>query len=90
MTKDKNNSNLSLDDVIEKVIENPREFFIKIANALSIQEREYLKLLIENKSCINCSNGTCKVESTEKTRDDICVAWDNKELIGRQKILTRK
>lgn len=89
MTKEKNNSNLSIDDVVEKIIENPRELFIKIANTLSIQERDYLKLLIENKSCINCSNGTCRVESAEKTPNDICVAWDNKELIGRQKILTK-
>ena len=87
--KKETNSNLTLDEVIEKVLENPRDFFIKVANTLSIEERDYLKLLIENKSCANCSNGICKVETIEKSCNDICVAWDNKELIGKQKILAK-
>lgn len=87
--KKETNSNLTLDEVIEKVLENPRDFFIKVANTLFIEELDYLKLLIENKSCANCSNGICKVETIEKSCNDICVAWDNKELIGKQKILAK-
>lgn len=79
--------NSKLDDIIEKIIENPREFYVKLANNLSIEEREYLKLLIENKSCMNCSNGTCTVTTNEKLGSGACIAWDNKELIGKQKVL---
>lgn len=79
--------NTNLDEIIDKIVENPREFYIKIAEVLSIEEREYLKQVIENKSCMNCSNGTCKVETSEKLDNEICAAWDNKELIGREKVL---
>ena len=79
-----------LDSLIERVFENSREFYLKIANILSIEEIECLKLLIENKSCLNCTNGTCRVETSEKSASDICVAWDNKELIGRQRLLIKK
>lgn len=75
-----------LKEAIKKIIDNPRNFYIKIANSLTIEEREYLKETIENKSCFNCSNGTCKVETFDKTSNEVCVAWDNKELIGKQKI----
>lgn len=85
---DNNIPNESIEKIIDKILNNPRDFYIKISQEISIEEREYIKTLIENKSCINCSNGTCRVEANEKTYNDICVAWDNKELIGRQKILT--
>lgn len=87
IVKDQEN-NHTIDQIIEKVLDNPKDFFIKISNSLSIEEREYLKLLIKNKSCNNCSNESCRVESIEKTCDDACVSWENKELIGRQKVLS--
>lgn len=80
--------NSKLDDIIEKIIENPREFYTELANNLAIEEREYLKSLIENKSCMNCSNGVCAVATYEKLGSSACIAWDNKEIIGKQKVLT--
>lgn len=74
---------------MNEILENPREFFIKVVDILSIEEREYIKSLIENKNCSNCSNATCRVENSDKLCNDACVAWDNKELIGRSRILSK-
>ena len=85
----------TLEYLIEKVVENSSEFYIKLANVLSIEEREFLKQLIENRSCSNCINGSCSVENCEKVGLDefgkpqgsSCLDWNNNELIGRQRIL---
>lgn len=79
---------MSLEEVIEKVIESPRKFYIKIAEVLSIEEREYIKTFIEDKSCINCSNMSCNVNHLVDNDHISCVSWDNKEMIGRQKVLS--
>lgn len=87
ITLEKQIPNTPIEEIIDRILDNPREFYINIANELSIEEREYIKKTITNKRCNTCLNGTCRVESNEKHNDDACVAWDNKELIGRQKIL---
>lgn len=51
-----------------------REDYIQVANSLSIMERDYLRLMVEGKSCNNCSNGSCRVESSEKSCFDACIA----------------
>ena len=76
-----------LDKIIDRVLDNPRNFYIKLANVLTPQEREYLTQMILDKSCYNCSNGSCRVESDEKTKEESCIAWENYEMIGRQLIL---
>jgi len=89
--------NSSLEELIEKMIENPQEFYIKIAKSLSKEEREYLKKLINNKSCMNCTNKNCRVEYSEriglddqgKPQGNSCLGWNNPELIGRKRILTK-
>lgn len=81
----------SLEDLIGKVIERPKEFYAKLAEALSPEERKYLKKLLQNRSCMNCMNPICKVVTCEKTGlDEVgksqgseCLVWDNPELIGR-------
>lgn len=85
--KQKEIPNTSLEEIINKVIDNPRDFYIKICNELTIEEREYLKSLIECKTCSNCSNMSCRVETCEKSSSDACIGWDNNELIGKQKVL---
>lgn len=82
--------NTSLEKIIDKIIDNPREFYIKVSNELTIKEREYLKSLIENKTCKNCSNMSCSVETCEKLVSDACIAWENGELVGKQKILYKR
>lgn len=65
-----------------------RQYYIDIANNLSIEEKERLRKLIENKSCTNCSNMPCKV-NTDIYGLDACIAWNNEELIGQAKVLKR-
>lgn len=89
--------NSSLEDIIQKVVENSSEFYIKLANVLSIEEREYLKQSIENRCCSNCTNGSCRIEHGEKVGlDELgspqgsnCLGWNNPELVGRQLILKK-
>lgn len=81
----------SLESLIAKVIERPEDFYRKLAETLSPEEREYMKLLLQDKSCMNCMNQCCRVESSEKVGLDEtgkpqgseCIRWNNPELIGR-------
>ena len=79
----------SIEEIINKIIDNPSEFYVKIYNELTIDEREYLKSLIECKTCGNCSNMSCRIETYEKIGSNACVAWENHELVGRQKVLNK-
>ncbi len=81
----------TLEDIIEKIVENPKDFYIKLADSLSIEEREYLKQLIKNRCCENCTNGSCKIGLDElgQKEGSNCLGWNNYELIGRQRILSR-
>lgn len=86
-----------LEHLIEQIIENPSEFYVKLAGELSPEEREYLKQLIENRSCRNCTNDSCRIETREKIGLDefgkpqgsSCFSWNNPELIGKQLILKK-
>ncbi len=86
-----------LEHLIEQIIESPSEFYVKLASELSSEEREYLKQLIENRCCRNCTNGSCKIEQCEKVGLDefgqpqgsSCLGWNNPELIGKQLILKK-
>jgi len=89
--------NLTLEEIIKRIIKNPREFYIRVASILSIEEIEYLKQLIENKSCQNCTNENCHLEYNEKIGLDKmgnihgsnCSEWTNPELIGRKRIMRK-
>lgn len=83
------NASIVLDKIIERVVENPQEFYEKIASVLTPQEKEFVKMQIQNKSCLNCTNPSCHVESYEKTMDTCCVAWENQELVGQQLLLIK-
>lgn len=75
--------------------EKSDDFLIKLVSKLSFEERKYLKQFIKNKRCINCSNGNCRVEYSEKMglneygepQGSNCIGWNNPVLIGKQKAL---
>lgn len=81
-----NSSNIT--SIIEKIVEMPSDFYCALATHLSKKEIKYLKTLIEDKSCTNCTNNNCQ-DTNKNTRKNICDQWDNQELIGKQKILMR-
>lgn len=81
-----------------KEIKKCSEFYIELARTLPVEEREYLKQLIHNRNCSNCTNMSCQVETYEKIGLDEfgqpqgtnCLGWNNNELIGRQRVLMKK
>lgn len=85
----------SLDNIINKIIEIPRDFYIKVCNTLTPEERTFIIKTLENKNCINCTNPSCKVEYKEKLGLDEsgnpqgskCIGWKNEEFIGKSKVL---
>lgn len=87
----------NLENLISRIIEDPREFFEKICYELTVEERLFILKVLEHKSCANCTNGSCRVESSEKIGVDEfgepqgnqCVGWFNAELIGRSKVLRK-
>ncbi len=70
----------SLEIIISKVLDNPSLFYKKVAHELSKEEYDFIKSKIE-KSCSNCLNN-CS-EST------LCGNWQNDELVGKKKVLTK-
>ena len=86
-----------INDLINRILENPTEFYKKICDELTAEERVFILKCLENKSCMNCTNGSCRVEYDEKVGVDElgkpqgsqCVGWYNAELIGRAKVLRK-
>ena len=70
----------SLEEIINKILDNPSLFYKKVARELSAEEYNFIKSKIEKK-CSNCINGC-----GEKT---VCSDWQNDELVGRKKVLTK-
>ena len=71
--------------LISKTLENPDLFYKKIGEELTIEEREYIKSLLD-KSCNTCSNGCCRVEQIDKPVYD-CIGWENNRIVGEYKVL---
>ena len=91
-----NNIKISkLDDLIGEIIDMPSEFYYKIEELLSPEERMFIISHLSNKSCMNCTNESCSIEISEKIGFDEfgkpqgskCLGWYNPELIGRSKVL---
>lgn len=84
-----------LDDLISRILDNSTEFYQKICEQLSVQERLFILDNLKNKSCASCLNGSCKVENHEKIglnefnepQGSRCLGWYNAELIGKSKVL---
>lgn len=77
---------------------NKNEFYKKVCEELSTEERLFILKNLENKSCLTCLNGCCRVEYAEKIglndfgepEGSRCISWINDELIGKSKILKIK
>lgn len=85
-TKDmqvKKSYHFDFDKILENISIYPEDFYIRIVDSLSSEERNYLREMVSNKSCKNCLNDLC---NGEKNSNDACVLWDNKTLIGKQLI----
>ncbi len=86
-----------LDNLLNRILENPTEFYKRICDELTAEERVFILRHLENKSCMNCTNGSCRVEYNEKVGVDEfgkpqgseCVGWFNAEIIGRSKVLRK-
>lgn len=69
----------SLEEIIDKILDNPSLFYEKVAYELSQEEYNFIKSKIDK----NCSNCTHKCENYQGT----CCNWDNKELVGKIKVM---
>ena len=84
-----------LDDLINRVLDKPREFYEKICDELTIEERLFIREKLKNKDCTTCLNGSCNVENYEKIglneygkpQGYECIGWNNCYLIGKSKVL---
>lgn len=87
----------NLNTLLSKILKNPSEFYKSVCRELSTEERLFILETLENKSCMNCTNGSCSIEYRDKLGNDEfgnqqgskCVGWYNEELIGRSKVLKR-
>lgn len=85
----------TLDELLEKIGQKPDDFYKKIGEALTPQERMYIIQRLENKSCMSCVNGSCRVPYHEKVRFDVidrpagfqCLGWMNHAIVGKSKVL---
>lgn len=83
----------NLGHILNKVLEQPKEFFTRICDELTKEELLFILSQLENKSCTNCSNQNCAIighinfGKSRKIQGTNCDEWINKELIGRAKVL---
>lgn len=69
--------------------------YINVCMNLEPAERLFIIKKLINKNCLNCTNGLCQVEYSEKTGYDElgmpqgsnCLGWSNDEIIGKCKVL---
>ena len=86
-----------LDDILSKLIDNPTDFYEKVCERLTAEERMFILRTLENKSCLTCLNGSCRVETCDKIGLDefgkpeghSCAGWYNAKLIGKAKVLRK-
>lgn len=82
------NSN-SLKDILDMLIDKPVEFYTKICDSLTLEEKIFILDILENKSCKTCTNEGCKFELYRNSNNPTtcCLGWFNPELVGRAKVL---
>jgi len=86
-----------IDVLLNRVLDNKKDFFEKICNELTPEERNFILKKLTNTSCMTCENTTCKKEYFEKIKLDEeykekgieCSDWFNSEIIGRSKVLRK-
>lgn len=85
-----------LDNLLDKVLENPRGFYKKVAETLTLKEKIFIIEKLEHKNCSNCSNECCSLPYNKKIGYEdgkpvgsSCGGWYNSELIGKSKVLRK-
>lgn len=86
-----------LDSLLNRILANPNNFYKRVCDDLTAEERVFILKHLENKCCMNCINAGCRVEYDEKVGVDEfgklqgsdCAGWFNAELIGRSKVLRK-
>lgn len=84
-----------LEDLINRVVDDPREFYTKICDELTPEERLFIREKLKNKDCTTCINFSCDVENYDKIglneygkpQGYECIGWNNSYLIGKSKVL---
>lgn len=95
VNKEKFENQVDIEQEVFANDENQREFYKKISERLTAEERLFILENLENKSCNNCDNGNCSIGTFEKIGIDAegkseghsCMGWYNSELIGKSKVL---
>ena len=73
----------NLEKIIKKVVDD-ETFYKAVASFLTSSEYNYIKNGICDKTCLNCTNSSCEPVISSK---ECCLFWDNKEEIGKIKVL---
>ena len=84
-----------LSKLMKKTHNHSEEFYKKISETLTPEERNYIKKNLKNKSYQTCLNATCRVETIDqicldefgKPKGNDCLGWTNDILVGKSKIL---
>ena len=87
-----------LEDLIDIVLDRPFEFYEKICDAMSPEERIVLTKQLINRSCMSCTNGSCRVPYNEKigieedgsAPGESCLGWSNPIIVGKSKVLSKR
>lgn len=85
----------SLATIINRLNNKPYEFYKKVYNELTPEERIFIIKHLENKCCENCINSACRIENYEKSGLDSngnpegsnCIGWNNDKYVGMAKVL---
>lgn len=86
-----------IDVLLNRVLENKKEFFEKICDELTPEERNFILKELTNTSCMTCENTSCtknyfekiKYDEEQKEKGFNCYDWFNREIIGRSKVLRK-
>lgn len=79
--------NTPLDEIFDKIFDDPGLLYYKVAECLSPEEYDFIKEKIGDKKCDDCRNSHCDILYTNRREN--CDKWDNKILIGKYKVLKR-
>lgn len=80
----------SLDEIINKIMDKPREFYIKVYSLLTDDEKIFIINSLLNKGCSTCTFNGCVYKNYDNSNgvlDSDCKAWINEELVGKSKVL---
>lgn len=79
-----------LEDLIDRILSNSKDFYVQLAKSLPLQERVLLRRALDKRTCDNCQIRNCHVDASDRAELVECLHCDNDELIGRQFILEQQ